>query len=101
MEVFKKVLIFVPIVRESHWSLCVIVNPGALVDAGTREHKQDDPQSCMIFMDSLRNFHDRDQVARDIRKWLNHELQRKNQEKGQLFVETNFPLFSPEGKGIH
>lgn len=103
INIFEKKLIFVPIVKQMHWSLCVIVNPGALVDAGSRDRTKDDPLSCMIFMDSLR-MHNKDKVAKHIRNWLNRELGRKKKDLGSgdteenLFDRTRFKVFSPRGE---
>jgi Ulp1 family protease len=33
ITVFEKKLIFVPINKDLHWSLCIIVNPGAIVSS--------------------------------------------------------------------
>jgi len=89
-----------------HWSLCVVVNPGALVDAAGRKPTKDDPLSCMIFMDSLR-MHNKSAVANHIRRWLNSEYNRIAGEKvtqgkriaeETFFSSDNFPIFSPRGK---
>jgi hypothetical protein len=85
-----------------HWSLCVIVNPGAIVDGGNQARTKDDPLSCMIFMDSLR-MHNKDTVARHVRKWLNNEWQRMNNEivpdakVEEPFKADNFRIFCPKG----
>lgn len=106
INIFSKKLIFVPIAKQFHWSLCVVVNPGALVDAGNRGPTKDDPLSCMIFLDSLR-MHDKFTVAKHIRYWLNNEWQRKGMEVGagetvgELFKPKNFKIFSPKGKALN
>lgn len=89
-----------------HWSLCVVVNPGALVDAAGRKPTKDDQLSCMIFMDSLR-MHNKSAVANHIRRWLNSEYNRiagekvtkgKRMAEETFFSLDNFPIFSPRGK---
>lgn len=32
IDVFKKKLIFIPVNADLHWSLCVVVNPGQIVN---------------------------------------------------------------------
>jgi len=32
IDIFKKKLIFIPIHENSHWSLCVVVNPGHIAN---------------------------------------------------------------------
>lgn len=91
INIFKKRLIFIPINKQMHWSLCVIVNPGALVEGGDRPRTQDDPLSCMIFMDSLR-MHNKKIVARHVRKWLNSEWQRVSTEN----LDENSPSIVKE-----
>lgn len=104
IQVFEKKLIFVPINRDLHWSLCVIVNPGALVSRG-REPREEDDLSCMIFMDSLK-MHDKDKVGKTIRGWLNNQWQRKHTEGGLVidrkepFSSSSFRLFNPQGKVV-
>lgn len=105
INIFKKRLIFIPINKQMHWSLCVIVNPGALVEGGDRPRTQDDPLSCMIFMDSLR-MHNKKIVARHVRKWLNSEWQRVSTENldenspsivKEPFRGDSFRMFCPKG----
>jgi hypothetical protein len=106
INIFNKKLIFVPINKAMHWSLCVVVNPGALMDAAGRTPTKDDPLSCMIFMDSLR-MHNKATVSNHIRKWLNSEYNRmagenvttgRRMEEETYFGSNNFPIFSPRGK---
>ena len=106
INIFNKKLIFVPINKTMHWSLCVVVNPGALVDAAGRKPTKDDQLSCMIFMDSLR-MHNKSAVANHIRRWLNSEYNRiagekvtkgKRMAEETFFSLDNFPIFSPRGK---
>ena len=45
IHVFKKKLIFIPVNKDLHWSLCVIVNPGLILktyeDPDTKQHEED------------------------------------------------------------
>lgn len=90
----------------------MIVNPGAIVKDGYADHqrRQDEPLSCLIFMDSLQ-VHNTDDIANNIRKWLNDlwEKRRKQQptteqpkdrELDLTFNSCNFRMFRPEGKYV-
>lgn len=106
INIFEKKFIFIPINKSMHWSLCVVVNPGAIVERGDHERTKDDPLSCMIFMDSLR-MHNKKTIAGTIRNWLNSEWRRMYKDiiidqsaltgDGPFDIE-NFKLFSPRGK---
>ena len=105
INIFEKKFVFIPINKSMHWSLCLIVNPGAIVEGGDRERTKDDPLSCMIFMDSLR-MHNKKHVAETIRNWLNSEWKRMYQDilldksagtGDGPFNSDNFKIFSPRG----
>ena len=99
IDIFKKKLIFVPINKDLHWSLCVVVNPGAIMNS--LEKKPDDPLACLIFLDSL-NMHRKHVVQKKICAWLNSEWARirsKSQEqKKSPFHRNSLRIFSPKGK---
>jgi len=102
IDIFQKKLIFIPINRDLHWSLCVVVNPGAIVNASGEHKKQDDPQSCMIFLDSLKA-HRKAWVQTVVMEWLNAEWSRLEKEKdtthtGDRFTKKTFPIYTPSGK---
>lgn len=112
INILDKRLVFIPIHKDSHWSLCVIVNPGAIVKDGYADHqrRQDEPPSCLIFMDSLQ-VHNTDYIANNIRKWLNDlwgkgrkqqptTEQPKDRELDLTFNSYNFRMFCPEGKYV-
>jgi hypothetical protein len=64
--------LFIPICEEAHWSLCVIVNPGATLKEEYSAHKPDDPISCLIFLNSLQDSCASDGcIQMTICNWLN------------------------------
>jgi Ulp1 protease family, C-terminal catalytic domain len=76
INVFEKQLVFIPVNQTLHWSLCVIVNPGAIANY----HKAGGPDENdlwpgIFFFDSLKA-HKMNQVTKDVRKWLNTECKR-------------------------
>jgi Ulp1 family protease len=101
INVFEKKLIFVPINKDLHWSLCVIVNPGAIVSSLEGTPSKNDSLCCLIFLDSLR-MHNKNTVCSKIRSWLNNEWQRVNSECHELvpFKLDSLRLFSPKGECI-
>ena len=67
-----------------HWSLCVVVNPGAITShlenlkerlGPLEESVLDSPFPCLLFLDALK-MHNMKTVGRHIRKWLNAEWTR-------------------------
>jgi hypothetical protein len=102
IDIFQKKLIFIPINQSLHWSLCVIVNPGAIVNASSDEGSSDDPLACMIFLDSLKA-HRKGLVRIQVMKWLNAEWNRLKKEEdgthtGSRFTKQSFPIIDPVGK---
>lgn len=89
IDIFQKRLIFVPVNKTMHWSLAVIVNPGAIDDHCDLMDKYgcslnenvlasvgDHPCPVILFFDSLK-CHPRSSVAKTLRNWLNAEWRRK------------------------
>ena len=103
INIFKKKLVFIPINESSHWSLCVLVNPGNVEDSCTNPKKE---YSCMLFMDSLR-MHDSNDIKKNIYRWLNNEWNRlksgntssqaSSSDEPNVFYRKSFPCISPEG----
>ena len=99
IDIFKKKLIFIPINKDLHWSLCAVVNPGA-IRLADGEADPNDALSCLIFMDSLR-MHNRTTVHKKIMGWLNSEWQRLKCTANDLiepFDRRSFLLFNPKGE---
>ena len=93
IDIFKKKLVFIPVNKALHWSLCVIVNPGAIlgpVGPNTR-------MPCMLFFDSL-NMHSASATKRVVMTWLNQEWMRINKTDEKPFRNDTFREYCPEGK---
>ncbi|CAB9506597.1 Sentrin-specific protease 7 [Seminavis robusta] len=93
IDIFKKKFIFIPINEALHWSLCVVVNPGSVL-----EEADDQPMACMIFLDSLKA-HSKSKVSKTVRKWLTSEWKRlkpDSDNKDPFLKLKRFPLLSPE-----
>jgi Ulp1 family protease len=119
INIFEKKLLFIPINGDHHWSLCVIVNPGAVLKEEYSAKKTDDPIPCLIFLNSMQATAGNSEgwVAQNICNWLNgvwaamrktRESQneewkdridkwKKRKPKGNPFHESSMLLFSPKG----
>jgi hypothetical protein len=99
INIFEKKLIFIPIVKTLHWSLCVIVNPGAVEKSNlifSENDKEDTVLSCMLFFASLK-MHNKVISQRLLIKWLNSEWQRVNDTFSTPFTTKNYRIYDPEG----
>jgi Ulp1 protease family, C-terminal catalytic domain len=107
VDVFTKKFIFIPINKNQHWSLCVVINPGSIVEhlklleVDTKQVnyvlKEDDPFPCLLFFDSLKT-HAKGRFGKLIRNWLNSEWQRLHPKHAldAPFTADTMKLYSPE-----
>lgn len=91
-----------------HWSLCVVVNPGA-IKSHLKNLKEnlglldesllDSPFPCLLFLDALK-MHNMTTVGKHIRKWLNAEWGRLNPdeaiENATPFLTRTMLITSPQ-----
>ena len=95
INIFEKRLIFIPINKTLHWSLCVVVNPGAIVQEVDDE---DPPLPCILFFDSLK-MHGKRKIRKDVVNWLKAEWERtKEGNVDKIFTNGSFKLYDPQGK---
>ena len=95
---------FVAVNKSFHWSLCIVVNPGAidkhfqLLSDEAIPITQDDPFPCLLFFDALKA-HAKDRVASHVRKWLNSEWARLNPDAilKKPFASKSMVIYSPKG----
>lgn len=102
INIFNKKMVFIPINQTLHWSLCVLIHPGAV--GGPNEKRSKYP--CMLFMDSLR-MHDSETVEKNVYAWLNQEWDRLKKDppgasrrgmRKSVFEPASYPCISPKGK---
>lgn len=90
-----------------HWTLCVVVNPGAVSkhrddilgdSASLTNISEDDPFPCLLFFDSL-NAHATENVASTVREWLNSEWIRLMPDipPKTPFDSVTMRIYSPKG----
>jgi sentrin-specific protease 7 len=105
VDVFSKNFLFIPVNKSLHWSLCVVVNPGdilrssvSLVKSEKNDFDNPSPGSCILFLDSLQA-HKKNDVAENVRKWLNAEWKRtREDEKPYPFDRVTMKLYTPKSK---
>ena len=113
IDVFEKRLIFVPVNKSLHWSLAIIVNPGAISkhcellekydpDCQVEFDEECSDEACpmILFFDSL-GCHKRKTVVANLREWLNAEWARHKANEGSHqdpFNMDTIKVLSPKGK---
>jgi len=95
IDIFEKRLIFIPINLIGHWSLCVIVNPGA-ISTSVNDDEDDTLLPCMLFFDSL-NMHSRIIIHNKLMKWLNSEWKRLKEPGEEPFNRESYKMYKPAG----
>jgi Ulp1 family protease len=106
LDIFEKKFILIPVNKDIHWSLFVVVNPGKVENGHDSTIANDDEvleHSFCLFMDSLRA-HKKNRMKNIIQTWLNAEAKRlgKFTKLGQNepFNSHSFPVVDPRGKDI-
>lgn len=112
INIFAKRFVFVPVNKSLHWSLAVIVNPGAIMHhtewlerrdgecKDDTERDQDHPFPMILIFDSL-GCHPRDIVASKLRDWLNAEWRRtggKSEAGKGPFTKKTIQHIAPKGE---
>ena len=116
VNIFEKKFIFVPVNKDIHWSLFVIVNPGMIgkiIDAEelNEEIERDDKNNTVkagqpasvpfiLFMDSLRA-HNQKRLKKHIYAWLNLEAKRLGKFQGKHgvpFTPKRMSTLQPNGE---
>jgi hypothetical protein len=94
-NVLSKKLVFIPIHKDQHWSLMVIVN-ACLVD----HFDECDTVSevpCMLHLDGLA-LHNRKEIADNLRLWLNAEWRKNKTSNANVFTTLTMDSFSLSGE---
>lgn len=106
LDIFEKKFILIPVNKDIHWSLFVVVNPGKVENGHDSTIENDDEvleHSFCLFMDSLRA-HKKNRMKNIIQTWLNAEAKRlgKFTKLGQNepFNSQSFPVVDPRGKDV-
>jgi Ulp1 family protease len=81
INVFRKKFILIPVNDAFiHWSLCCVVNPGAIlknVKTLNEDPSDDEPYPCILVFDSMMMSHTMaENLAINVREWLNSEWTR-------------------------
>jgi sentrin-specific protease 7 len=110
IDIFDKKFIFIPINKTLHWSLCIVVNPGAIiehnkwhaVDFNKEAGDFDARLPCIIFLDSFKA-HQKAQVAKNVRDWLNAEWKRLGKSHDPALApftahKNSMAVYTPQSK---
>jgi Ulp1 family protease len=89
--------------KSLHWSVAVVVNPGAILEhvallLDEVDIPYDMPFPCILFFDSLKA-HAQNRVAGKVREWLNSEWKRlrPESENEAPFTAKSMKIYSPKG----
>eukprot|EP00536_Pseudo-nitzschia_multiseries_P008930 jgi/Psemu1/21845/gm1.21845_g len=89
VNIFKKKMIFIPINYHLHWSLCVLINPGAI----SSDPEYDGILPVILYLDSLGL--ERKEVEFHIEKWFNDEWNHIHADYKSLFMEVTMHRLRP------
>lgn len=102
LDIFEKKFIIIPVNKNIHWSLFVVVNPGKAENGHDSFVENDDEvleHPFCLFMDSLR-VHKKVKMWKVIQQWLNAEAKRlgKFQRLGKIepFNTQSLPIVDPK-----
>lgn len=110
IDIFEKKFIFIPVNKDIHWSLLVVVNPGKMINSATEElsNKEADVP-FILFLDSLRA-HKKKKLKVLIYKWLNSEARRLGKfntleargpfKDNDAFNSLTMPIMDPRGESF-
>jgi Ulp1 family protease len=96
INVLEKKLVLIPINKQSHWSLCAVINAG-YIDYGGVSITLNGVTPVILLLDSLR-LHSVSEVSDNIRMWLNAEYSRVRKKEGST-VFNGFTIRSAYLKG--
>lgn len=96
-------MMLIAVHQELHWSLCVVVNPSAILP---KQHGQnhdmqtilDEPPPCILHLDSFCS-HPTSTIGRRIREWLNFEWDRlhgSKEERWYPYTKDNMKITRPD-----
>jgi Ulp1 family protease len=95
IDIFKKKLLFIPINKSLHWSLCVVFNPGA-IDGYQPGHDSSSKMPGLLCFDSLQ-IHCPARTKKHIIEWLNSEWLRLRKTETGPFNDGSLQIFTPSG----
>ena len=101
VNIFEKKIIFIPIHADSHWSLCIILNPGSIknsFESDGGEQANENLIPCLIHLDSY-GTHNGETIRNQLLEWLNLEYytSHPDEPRQKLFNQDTFKLFTPTG----
>lgn len=100
-DIFAKKMVLLPFHRRMHWSLVVVLNPGAIKSCKERGYKDGKP--CILFLDPLGTStkHDKSIIASKLVIWLNRQWRDRpgaREDDVLPFSRHTMEVYTPEGK---
>jgi Ulp1 family protease len=95
IDILSKKFVFVPIHKNQHWSLMVIVNAYLVDHFDELDAASEFP--CMLHLDRL-SLHDRKEIADKLRLWLNAAWKKNKTSSFNLFTTITMDSFSLTGE---
>ena len=89
IEWFTKTLIFIPMCESFHWSLCVLVTPGSIMNKSKA--------SSMLYFDSQPGHHVELKIQTKLLEWLNNLWGTFKRNKSKPFTSSSYPMYTPTG----
>jgi sentrin-specific protease 7 len=109
IDIFEKKFVFIPINKSLHWSLCVVINPGAIIahnqalEDGFEGFDANSLFPCILFLDSLKAHHDKASMAKNVKAWLNAEWKRLEKSDDKTLApftshKNSLTVYTPKSK---
>jgi len=101
IDLFKKKIILIPICKDLHWTLCVVVNPRCVLSS--RSGTNNKPCPCIIYFDSYSDGNKDHGVHLNILNWLNQQWEYLGYDMHydgteEPFTTDSFPMHCPKRK---
>ena len=101
IDILSKKFICIPINSGLHWSLCVVVNPGDILNRVFKVADENSNFPCILLMDSLEK-HCKEHVAENVRVWLNSVWRRQGkvstEEEQNPFTSETMKVYAPKSR---
>jgi Ulp1 family protease len=86
IDIFKKKMVFVPVRKDLHRSLCVVSNPGTINWQHCDRVGELDCIPCLVFLDPMKDYHNHKVVGQKIIEGLNFEWKEQKSVSENLFT---------------
>jgi len=99
-DIFTKRILYFPINKDKHWSLCIVTNPSKVRSLSIHDVREDNCDNPIILHFDALGFHNSSDVGNNIQKFLNYAWEQRYKNDSFMFDETNYPIICPVGKDV-